>query len=164
MNSHTSADQTASPYSGSPFDPFDIIGSSLAVQQAWLRQPERLCAALQGLALDSSRVHERFARTSFGIPSEPAVAAIPYDGRFQDPAWTQQPGFAYLKEMYLLYGRWLEDAIHNTESVELGQRQRAAFWTKQWLDAISPTNFFWTNPEALRRCIANHSLSALWGF
>jgi len=95
MNPNASADQTASP-SGSPLDPFDIIGSSLAVQQAWLRQPERLYAALQTLAQDSGRVHERFVRGSLGIVGEPAVAAVPYDERFQDGIWTYQPGFAFL--------------------------------------------------------------------
>ncbi len=144
-------------------DPFDVIGSSLAVQQAWLRQPERLAAILQGLALDGHRVHQRFAQTGLGIPSAPAVAAVPRDERFQDPVWSEQPGFSYLKEMYLLYSRWLENAIYATEGIEPSRRQRAAFWVRQWLDAIAPSNFFWTNPEALRRGIASHGYSLLWG-
>ncbi len=163
MSAQTSSKQAASPRSGSMLDPFDIVGSSLAIQQAWLRQPERLAASLQGLALDGHRVHERFTQTSLNIPSEPAVAAVPRDERFQDPAWSEQPGFAYLKEMYLLYSRWLENAIYATEGVEPSRRQRAAFWIRQWLDAIAPSNFFWTNPEALRRGIASHGYSLLWG-
>jgi polyhydroxyalkanoate synthase len=146
------------------FDPFDIAGSSWAVQQAWLRQPERLGTRLQQLMLDASRVHDRFARASMGIPSEPALAAVVYDERFQDPIWTDQPWFDYLKEMYLLYSHWLEDAIYATEGIDPKQRQRAAFWTRQWLDAVAPTNYFWTNPEALRRAIASEGLSILWGF
>jgi len=63
----------------------------------------------------------------------------------------------------LLYGRWLEDAIYATEGVDSARRQRAAFWVRQWLDAIAPSNFFWTNPEALRRGIASHGCSVLWG-
>jgi polyhydroxyalkanoate synthase len=145
------------------FDPFDIAGSSLAVQQAWLRQPERLATRLQQLMLDASRVHDRFARASMGIPSEPALAAVVYDERFQDPVWTDQPWFDYLKEMYLLYSHWLEDAIYATEGIDPKQRQRAAFWTRQWLDAVAPTNYFWTNPEALRRAIASEGFSMLWG-
>ena len=163
MNAPTSDTRPASPSSGSPLDPFDIIGSSLAVQQAWLRQPERLAAILQGLALDTHRVHDRFARTSLGIPSEPAIPAVIRDQRFQDPAWIDHPGFAYLKEIYLLYGRWLEDAIYATEGIDPARRRRAAFWIRQWLDAIAPSNFFWTNPEALRRGIASHGCSMLWG-
>jgi len=145
------------------FDPFDMAGSSLAVQQAWLRQPERLATRLQQLMLDASRVHDRFAQASIGIPSEPALAAVVYDERFQDPIWTDQPWFDYLKEMYLLYSHWLEDAIYATEGIDPKQRQRAAFWTRQWLDAVAPTNYFWTNPEALRRAIASEGFSMLWG-
>lgn len=151
-----------SPF-GAQFDPFDIAGSSLAVQQAWLRQPERLATLLQQLMLDAGRVHDRFARASMGIPSDPALAAVVYDERFQDPIWTDQPWFDYLKEMYLLYNHWLEDAIYATEGIDPKQRQRAAFWTRQWLDAIAPTNYFWTNPEALRRAIASQGLTLLQG-
>jgi len=163
MNAQTSDNLAASPSSGSSLDPFDIIGSSLAVQQAWLRQPERLGAILQGLALDTHRVHDHFARASVGIPSEPAISAVIRDQRFQEPAWIDHPGFAYLKEIYLLYVRWLEDAIYTTEGIDSARRRRAAFWVRQWLDAIAPTNFFWTNPEALRRGIATHGCSILWG-
>lgn len=163
MNTQTLDEATLSPSAQSPLDPFDIIGSSLAVQQAWLRQPERLAATLQVLALDASRVHERFAHSSVGIPKEPVVPAVIHDQRFQDPAWTDQPGFAYLKEMYLLYSRWIEDAIHATEGIDPDRRQRAAFWVRQWLDAIAPSNFFLTNPEALRRGLASHGYSVLWG-
>ena len=162
MNTQT-INNPASPSPGSLLDPFDIIGSSLAVQQSWLRQPERLATALQNLALDAHRVHDRFVRTSLGIPSEPAVPAVIHDQRFQDSAWIEQPGFAYLKEMYLLYVHYLEDTIYATEGIDPTQRQRAAFWVRQWLDAIAPTNFFWTNPEALRRGLASHGFSVLSG-
>ncbi len=166
MNTQTATSSTSSTQRSdfaARFDPFGVISSSLAIQQSWLQQPKRLATALQQLLLDAGRVHDRFARTSLGIPSDPAVAAVPYDERFQDRIWTDQPEFAYLKEMYLLYSHWLEDAIYGTSDVDPQQRQRAAFWTRQWLDAIAPTNFFWTNPEALRRSIASHGFSLLWG-
>lgn len=159
----SSSNPSVSPSTGSPLDPFDILGSSLAVQQFWLRQPERLAAVLQNLALDAHRVHDRFARNSLGITTDPVVPAVIYDQRFHDAVWSDQPGFAYLKEMYLLYSRYLEDAIYATEDIDPTQRQRAAFWARQWLDAIAPTNFFWTNPEALRRSLASHGFSILLG-
>lgn len=163
MNAPMFDTPTVSPSPRSLLDPFDIVGSSLAVQQAWLRQPERLAASLQGLALDAHQVHNHFARASLGVPGEAVVPAVIHDQRFQDSTWTDHPGFAYLKEIYLLYGRWLEDAIHATEGLTPARRQRAAFWVRQWLDAIAPSNFFWTNPEALRRAIASHGCSVLWG-
>jgi polyhydroxyalkanoate synthase len=148
----------------SPFDPFDLFGSSLAVQRAWLRQPERLTATLQDLALDAVRVHSRLTRAGCGVPCDPEVAAVRFDERFQQQAWTDQPWFAYLKESYLLYSRWLENAIYATEDVDPQQRRRAGFWTRQWLDAIAPTNFFWTNPEALNRANVSQGVSVLQGW
>ncbi len=164
MNAPSPLATTSPSPAGSPFDPFDIAGSSWAVQQAWFGQPERLATRLQQLLLDTSRVHDRFARASLGIPSEPALAAARYDERFQDPIWTDQPWFDDLKEMYLLYSHWLEDTIYATENIDPKQRHRAAFWTRQWLDAVAPTNYFWTNPEALRRAIASEGFSIRWGF
>jgi polyhydroxyalkanoate synthase len=164
MNTPTPVLPTTAAVPQSPFDPFDIFGSTQAVQQAWLRQPERLAAALQDLALDAVRVRGRLARAGCGIPCDPAVAAVRFDERFQQQAWTDQPWFAYLKESYLLYSRWLEDAIYATEDVDPQQRRRAGFWTRQWLDAIAPTNFFWTNPEALNRAHASQGLSVLQGW
>ncbi len=164
MNSPTPVSPTAAAVPQSPFDPFDIFGSSLAVQQAWLRQPERLAAIVQDLALDAVRVHSRLARAGCGIPSDPEVTAVRFDERFQQAAWTDQPWFAYLKESYLLYSRWLEDAIYATEDVNPQQRRRAGFWTRQWLDALAPTNFFWTNPEALNRAHVSQGVSVLQGW
>ncbi len=152
-----------SPF-GPCLDPFDIAGSTLAVQQAWLRQPERLATLWQQLLLDASRVQERLACTSLGLSAQPGLEANDYDERFQDPIWTDQPGFNYLKDLYLLYSHWLEDALYATEGIDSQQRQRAAFWARQWLDAIAPSNWFWTNPEALRRASASQGSSILQGW
>jgi len=146
-----------------PYDPFDILGSTLTLQQAWLRHPDRLAASLQELALEAARIRDHFIAGCLGASCQPRVEANLYDERFQDPAWTELPGFCYLKEMYLLYARWLQDAIYATEEVDPNQRERAAFWTRQWLDAIAPSNFFWSNPEAMRRVIASQGFSLLYG-
>ncbi|MCP5197600.1 MAG: alpha/beta fold hydrolase [Gammaproteobacteria bacterium] len=162
MNAPSPIPTTPCPFN-SLLDPFDIAGSSLAVQQAWLRQPERLATSLQQLILDASKIHDHFIRASFGVSNKPEVSAVVYDERFQSTAWTDQPWFAYLKETYLLYVRWLEDAIYATAGVAPERRQRAAFWNRQWLDAAAPTNHFWTNPEALHRFFATQGSSLLRG-
>ena len=163
MTPPTSPGQTPSPPVALPYDPFDIFGSLLAIQEAWLRHPERLTASLQDLILGAGQIRDHFLQTALNLPSEPALDAHARDDRFQDPAWTELPAFCLLKDMYLLYGRWLQDAIYATDGVDPQQRERAAFWLRQWLDAMAPSNFFWTNPEALRRAIASQGLSLVYG-
>ena len=84
-----------------PNDPFDILGSLLAMQQAWLRHPERLTASLRDLALESAQIRDHFLQTALNLPSEPVLDAHARDERFQDPAWTELPAFCFLKDMYL---------------------------------------------------------------
>ena len=145
----------------SPFDPFDLFGSSLAVQRAWLRQPERLTATLQDLALDAVRVHSRLTRAGCGVPCDPEVAAVRFDERFQQQAWTDQPWFAYLKESYLLYSRWLENAIYATEDVDPQQRRRAGFWTPAMAGCHRPDQLFLDQPRSLepRQCQSGRQCS-----
>ena len=128
MTPPTSPGQTPSPPVALPYDPFDIAGSMLAIQEAWLRHPERLTASLQDLVLGSAQIRDHFFQTALNIPSEPALDAHARDDRFQSPAWTELPAFCFLKDMYLLNCRWLQDAIYATEGVAPQQRERAAFW------------------------------------
>ena len=68
MNAQTAPRQTT-PCSGVPLDPFDIVESTLAMQQAWLRQPERLAASLQGLALDAAGFATVSSRPASAFPA-----------------------------------------------------------------------------------------------
>ena len=102
-------------------------------------------------------IRKQSLATRSPVPS-PVAPASP-EMRIRDRPW-----FAYLKESYLLYSRWLEDAIYATEDVDPQQRRRAGFWTRQWLDALAPTNFFWTNPEALNRAHVSQGVSVLQGW
>ncbi len=87
----------------------------------------------------------------------PAAARHPHSGtprvedeRFADPAW-HEPPWSHVAESYLLLTRGIEDAIYANRALPVRQRRQAAFWARQWLDAVAPTNFLWTNPVALRK-------------
>jgi polyhydroxyalkanoate synthase len=86
-----------------------------------------------------------------GLQPKQAHAAVADDERFVDPAWSQDPVFSALKQYYLLYTRWLEEALFESPGVPHKDRRRAAFWARQWLNAIAPSNFLLTNPVALRK-------------
>jgi polyhydroxyalkanoate synthase subunit PhaC len=129
-------------------DPYGMTSASLEVQQAWLRQPAALFGEMAKLNTGVWDLHFQVWRRMTGIPASDAIPASPYDERFRDPIWTENPFFDALKESYLLYTRWLENAIYETPDVSEKTRRRAAFWARQYLDAIAPTNYFWTNPEA----------------
>lgn len=136
---------------GQYFDPFGIFQSSLEVQRAWLAQPEQFLARMQELSknLWSLQLYcwDRFS----GAKTQDYFPAVDYDQRFEDPLWTENFPADLQKQYYLMYTRWLEDAIYDTPDLDDSTKEHAAFWARQCLNAIAPSNFFWTNPVAIRK-------------
>ncbi|MDQ3796845.1 MAG: alpha/beta fold hydrolase [Pseudomonadota bacterium] len=144
-------------------DPFGIAAACRKVQRAWWAHPFLLSEELTrlgGRALALS-TWQRAA----GLPGAgDLIPAVVYDERFQHPLWTQNPYLDTIKEVYLLYTHWLEDTIYRTPRVSDKIKYRAAFWTREFLNALAPTNFFWTNPEAIVRALQSggQSLASGW--
>jgi polyhydroxyalkanoate synthase len=86
----------------------------------------------------------------------------PADRRFRDPAWTNHPGYAGLLRAYLTWSHYLHDLVERA-GLDAATEQKAGFVVDQIVDAWSPTNFFWTNPAALRRAWETGGLSVLRG-
>jgi polyhydroxyalkanoate synthase subunit PhaC len=158
--------ETNSPYnsmSTSNLDPFGILSSSQAVLNAWSHHPVEMSARVQDYLQSLAAVQQQFVFRAFGDKPDP-VKPSAYDERFQEAAWTEQPWFDFLKEVYLTNTRAVEDAIFATPDVPEKTRRQAAFWTRQWLNALSPSNYLWTNPLALERMIATGGMSLVEGY
>ena len=85
------------------------------------------------------------------------------DRRFGDPAWSEDPVFDYLKQAYLLAARQAIELVAKAEGLDEATRTRVEFFTTAYLNALSPANFAFTNPEAIRRAIDTGSISLLSG-
>ena len=94
----------------------------------------------------------------------PAIAQTPPgDRRFAGEDWDELPYFALLKQSYLLAGEYAQRLAALVPLPEPEQR-RVAFLTRQAIDALAPTNFAATNPEAIRRALATDGASLAHGF
>ena len=82
------------------------------------------------------------------------------DERFRDPAWEQWP-FSVFKNQYKAACAWWDQAVQ-LDGVARHHGHLVNFFTKQWLDALSPSNFAATNPQVLQalRDSAGQSLAA----
>ncbi len=132
-------------------DPFGVGASLAKAAEGWLVHPAELAAALAHLARDLQAMQLNAWQTATGLQPPPAVRAAPDDTRFADPVWSELPAFSLLKQYYLLYTHWLQEALFETPGVPARQRRRATFWARQWLNAVAPTNYLLTNPVALRK-------------
>ena len=85
------------------------------------------------------------------------------DRRFSDPEWSANPMFDMLRRTYELNTNWLMSLIDSAEGLEETDRRKARFFAQQTVDAFAPTNFFATNPQALRKMIETGGTSVLEG-
>ncbi|HBH34653.1 class I poly(R)-hydroxyalkanoic acid synthase [Psychrobacter sanguinis] len=88
--------------------------------------------------------------TAIGAEKEPLIQPEKGDKRFNDKAWSDRVFFDYIKQSYLLSSNSILDTVEATEGIDNKTRQRLSFFTRQWLNAIAPSNFLLTNPEVLR--------------
>ena len=89
------------------------------------------------------------ARLSGGAP-EPVASPIKGDNRFRDEDWQNHFLFDYIKQSYLITSRHIQDSVANTEGLSDESRKKVNFFTRQYLDAMAPSNFALTNPQVLR--------------
>ena len=130
--------------------------------QLW-SNPMALLQASQAAASEWAELWSQAARRAAGHEAEPMIAPERGDRRFGDPAWSDDPLFDYLKQAYLLASRQATDLVTGSEGIDEDTRTRAEFFTTAYLNALSPANFAFTNPEAIRRAIETGSISLLSG-
>ncbi len=90
-----------------------------------------------------------YAQPESGAPPQPLVQPEAADRRFRAPEWRNQPYFEYLAQSYLLTGQWLREIVEGAR-LEPHTKKKLDFFTRQFIDAMSPANFPWSNPEALK--------------
>src|SRR2546428_12484626 len=89
---------------------------------------------------------ERF----LGGAAEPFIESQPEDRRFRDQAWSDNALFDFIKQSYLLTARCVQGAVKDVEGLDERTARKVDFYTKQFVDAIAPSNFLLSNPEVLR--------------
>ncbi len=85
------------------------------------------------------------------------------DRRFANPLWESHPYFNYVKQQYLINAKALEQAVDAVTDMEPREKQRLAYFSRQIIDLMSPTNFLATNPDALERAIETEGESLIRG-
>lgn len=71
------------------------------------------------------------------------------DKRFKHSGWQDNAMFDFIKQSYLINSKWLRDIVTQSDTIDAPTAQRADFYTRQVIDALSPSNFAMTNPEVI---------------
>ncbi len=137
---------------GSP-DPLNIGNAFLEMTARMMSDPARLVEANLSLWQDYLSLWQNTARRLMGEPTEPVASPDAADRRFKDEMWQENEIFDYIKQSYLLSARWVQGLVNGVEGLDGHNAQKVDFYTRQFVDAMAPSNFVLTNPEVLRATV-----------
>ncbi len=90
------------------------------------------------------------------------AAAPETDARFSDETWAQYP-YHVMKSLFKAQSDMVQKATQ-VEGMSDHHRQMVDFFTRQWLDALSPSNWPLTNPNVLHKGVDTKGESLLKGW
>jgi polyhydroxyalkanoate synthase len=134
-------------------DPLRLTQTFLDFTAKMLADPDKLVQAQMELWQQYMKLWQATTQRLLGQPIEPVVEPAKGDKRFSDPAWKDEVVFDYLKQSYLLTARWLQDTVKQVEGVDDRTARKVEFYTRQFVDAMSPSNFAMTNPQVLKAAV-----------
>ena len=142
--------QSESPPSA---DPMHISGAFQEFIGKMLADPSKVIAAQVELWQDYMKLWQATAQRMAGQKVEPVVEPAKGDKRFNDAAWKDEVVFDYLKQSYLLTSRWAQGTLKQVEGVDDKTARKVEFYSKQFIDAMSPSNFALTNPQVVKATV-----------
>jgi len=145
-------------------DPFGIGSTFKTISSAWLTDPQECTRAQQELATIAWILNFNAISYLMGINPAPIANAAEGDERFSDAVWRENPGYCMMMQNYLAYTRTIERIVYDMRGASTADAHRAAFWIRQWFNAMAPSNFFWTNPEAIHKAWHSGGATVLRGF
>ncbi|HVN36116.1 MAG TPA: alpha/beta fold hydrolase, partial [Casimicrobiaceae bacterium] len=102
------------------------------------------------------------AQRSAGIEAGPCILPLQQDHRFDDSRW-REPPFDLIYQSFLLTQQWWHNAMTGVRGVTKQHENMVAFATRQMLDVWSPSNFVWTNPEAMQATLKESGMNLVRG-
>lgn len=84
------------------------------------------------------------------------------DNRFRGELWNNWL-FDYIKQAYLVAAQDVQNTVAEVEGLDSQTARKVKFFTKQYVDALAPSNFVLTNPEVLKTTVDTGGKNLLEG-
>ncbi|PZP40229.1 MAG: class I poly(R)-hydroxyalkanoic acid synthase [Pseudomonas fluorescens] len=140
------------------------------VMQAFGNAANALAANPHALVQQTLQWHQahlalgaNFIEQMLGRSTSPVAIPQRDDKRFSHESWNSA-FFDLMKQSYLLTSQYLTNAVASTNGITEEDRTRVDFYTRQFIDALSPSNFLFTNPEAISTALSSNGESLVQGF
>ena len=141
----------------------DVTSSIKAWMEAWQPQGDALAALQNEWRERHAALWQAMLARRGGDVSPTVAPAEPGDRRFDHPAWAESPIFDYLRQAYRINSDYLKKAVEAAPVADGQAKDRLRFVTRQFVDAMAPSNFVATNPEFVQKALETQGQSITQG-
>lgn len=146
-----------------PADELGIAQAFMDMMAKLLSNPYKLAQAQMNLVWDYFSLWQHSMMRFAGLNAAPIAAPEKSDKRFKDEEWEQHFLFDFIKQSYLIAARHIHDTVCCVDGLDEQTQKKVNFYTRQYIDALSPSNFAMTNPEVFRETVKSHGQNLLKG-
>jgi polyhydroxyalkanoate synthase len=136
------------------FDFFELMTKMMT-------NPAAVASAQIDLFYGTLSVWQKTAERMLMLRTQEANA--PKDKRFKHPEWSENAIFSFVKDSYLVAAKSILSAVRAVENIDDATARKVDFYTRQFVDALSPSNFVATNPEVLTATLESGGQNLLRG-
>ncbi len=148
------AARNAKPGAALPADELGLGKAFMELAAQMLANPAKLAESQMNLWWDYMNLWQGSMLRLMGGVAHPVAVPAQGDKRFKHEDWHEHFLFDYIKQSYLITARWMHDQVAKVEGLPEQTRKKVDFFTRQYIDALAPSNFALTNPEVFRETVA----------
>ncbi len=130
-------------------DPLGLGQAYLDFTASLMKNPEKLMETQMEAWNAHSKIWLNTAGSMLGQAAEATITPDKGDKRFKHESWDNNPFFDFIKQSYLVTAHAIQSVVADAEGLDEKDAQKLRFYTRQFVDSLSPTNFALTNPQVL---------------
>ncbi|MBK7473823.1 MAG: class I poly(R)-hydroxyalkanoic acid synthase [Betaproteobacteria bacterium] len=134
-------------------DEFGIARAYMDLASKMLANPVKLAETQMNLWWEYMNLWQGSTLRMMGVQMSPSAIPDKNDRRFKHEDWQEHFLFDYIKQSYLIAARWMHKTVAEVEGLDPGTAKKVDFFTRQYIDALAPSNFALTNPEVLHETV-----------
>ncbi|MBV5299739.1 MAG: class I poly(R)-hydroxyalkanoic acid synthase, partial [Rhodoferax sp.] len=147
-----------------PTDDLGIAKAFMDMMQKMLADPQKMIEAQMQLMQDYFALWQHSMQRAMGLEGDPVTAPKKGDNRFKNKDWDELFLFDFIKQSYLITASHVHGTVSSVEGMDENSKKKVDFFTRQFIEALAPTNFAATNPDVLRETVKTSGQNLLAGF
>ncbi len=144
-------------------DPLNLSTAFFELSAKLLQDPEKWLETSAVFWQDSFALYEQTWGRLLGGNGEDVIQPAKGDNRFRHQAWVENQVFDFIKQSYLLSAKYMRSVVKDVDGLDEKTAEKVEFFTQQFIDAWSPTNFVATNPAVIEKTLETKGANLVHG-